>query len=231
MQHQDRLVGLHRKAPFWEGQTEFGEELDAMERVVRELRRRALDVRTTAVRRVLERIPRVAAELARSLDKRVEVTVTGDEVEVDRAVLDHLDDALLHLVRNAVDHGIETPARRAASGKDPIGSIRLEAAQVAGRLSLRLIDDGAGIDVESVRARAVRSGMIPEAVAEDLPAERVFEFLFEPGLSTKEEVSEISGRGVGMDAVKRQLESLGGGITISSEPGTGTTMEIDTPSS
>ena len=230
MQRQGRLVALYRKAPFWDGQIEFGDELDAMERVVRDLRRRALDVRTTAVRRVLERIPRVAAELARSLEKRVEVTISGDEVEVDRAVLDHLDDALLHLVRNAVDHGIEAPARRTAQGKDPIGGIHLEAAQVSGRLRLRLIDDGAGIDVERVRARAVQSGMLPEAVAEDLPAERVFEYLFEPGLSTKEQVSEISGRGVGMDAVKRQLESLGGQISVSSTPGTGTTMEIDLPS-
>lgn len=230
MQHQDRLVALHRKAPIWSGQSDFGEELDAMERVVRDLRRRALDVRTTAVRRVLERIPRVAAELARSLEKRVEVTISGDEVEVDRAVLDHIDDALLHLVRNAVDHGIESPAEREQAGKDPIGSICLEATQAAGRLQLRLIDDGAGIDVERVRARAVESGMLPEAVAEDLPAERVIEYLFEPGLSTKDEVSEVSGRGVGMDAVKRQLESLGGQISVTSIPGAGTTMEIDLPS-
>ena len=130
MQRQARLADLHREAPMWELRAEFGEELDGMERVVRELRRRALDIRTTPVRRVMERLPRVAAELARALGKRVELKLHGDEVEVDRAVLDHLDDSLLHLVRNAVDHGVESPAKRALAGKDPIACITLSAARV-----------------------------------------------------------------------------------------------------
>jgi two-component system chemotaxis sensor kinase CheA len=230
MQRQARLETLHRGAPMWERQAEVAEELEGMERVARELRRRALDIRTTPVRRVLERLPRVASELARALGKRVEVQLHGDEVEVDRAVLDHLDDSLLHLVRNAVDHGLEAPAKRTLAGKDQIGKIELTAARVAGRLRLRLQDDGAGVDVEGVRRRAVERGMLPEAVVEDLPAERIADLLFEPGMSTKDEVSAISGRGVGLDAVKRQIEALGGTISLSSQPGQGTTFEIDLPS-
>jgi two-component system chemotaxis sensor kinase CheA len=229
MQKHARLEELHVASPISELHAEFGEELDGMERVVRELRRRALDIRTSAVRRAFERLPRVASELARALDKRVEVTLEGDEVEVDRAVLDHLDDALLHLVRNAVDHGIEMPAKRTLAGKDPIASIRLSAARVGGRLHIRIADDGSGIDVEGVRRRAVEAGMMPEAVAEDLSADRIAELLFEPGLSTKDEVSEISGRGVGLDAVKRQIEALGGSISVESTPRQGTTFDIELP--
>ncbi len=229
MQRHARLETLHRASPLWELHAELGEELYGMERVVRELRRRALDIRTTPVRRVLERLPRVASELARALGKRVEVKLDGDEVEVDRAVLDHLDDALLHLVRNAVDHGVESLAKRTLAGKDPIASVRLSASRVGGRLHLRLEDDGAGIDVEGVRRRAVERGMLPEAVAEDLPPERIAELLFEPGMSTKDEVSEISGRGVGLDAVKHQIEALGGTISLHSRPGQGTVFEIDLP--
>ena len=230
MQRQARLEGLHRASPLWELKAEFDEELEGMERVVRELRRRALDIRTTPVRRVLERLPRVAAELARALGKRVEVKLEGEEVEVDRAVLDHFDDALLHLVRNAVDHGIESPAKRALAGKDPVACISLQAERVGGRLHLRVEDDGAGVDVEGVRRRAVETGMLPEEVAEDLTAERVAELLFEPGMSTKEEVSAISGRGVGLDAVKSRIEALGGSISMFSEPGQGTAFAIELPS-
>ncbi len=230
MQRQARLEELYRASPIWELSSEFREELDGMERVVRELRRRALDIRTTPVRRLLERLPRVVAELAHVLDKRVEVQLAGDEVEVDRAVLDHLDDPLLHLVRNAVDHGIESPEARERAGKDPVGKIALSAACVRGRLHLRLQDDGAGIDVEGVRRRAVELGMLPEAVAEDLSTQGLAELLFEPRMSTKDEVSAISGRGVGLDAVKQKIEALGGTLCVSSEPGQGTCFEIDLPS-
>ncbi len=229
MQRQARLQVLHEAAPMWQLPAEFREQLDGIERVARELRRRALDIRTTPVRRVLERLPRVASELARALGKRVEVTLSGEEVEVDRAILDHLDDPLLHLVRNAVDHGIESPAKRSLAGKDPIGRIELSAARVRGRLVVRLEDDGAGVDIEAVRRRAVERGM-PLAVAEDLPDERIEELLFEPGMSTKDEVSAISGRGVGLDAVKRQIEALGGTLALTSRPGGGTCFEIELPS-
>ena len=230
MQRHAQLESLHRASPFWEFRREFGEEIDGMERAIRELRRRALDIRTTPVRRVFERLPRVASELAHSLGKRVQVDLVGEEVEADRAVLDHLDDPLLHLVRNAVDHGIEAPHVREAAGKRPFGTIRLESARVGSSIHLRIQDDGRGIDAEKVRRRAVESGLLPELVAEDLPLERIGELLFEPGMSTREEVSEVSGRGVGLDAVKSKVEALGGTISLSINDDGGMTFDLDLPS-
>ncbi|MEX2208600.1 MAG: chemotaxis protein CheW [Myxococcota bacterium] len=230
MQGHARLEELHRDAPYWQQHGAFGDELDQLARVVRDLRRHALDIRITPVRRVLERLPRVAQDLARELGKHVRVELYGEEAEVDRAVLDHLDDSLLHLVRNAIDHGLETEAERRESGKDPVGTLRMRASRVAGRLQLRLEEDGRGIDVEKVRKRAIERGLLLDMVAEDLPAERILEFIFEPGISTRDSVSDISGRGVGLDAVKRQVEALGGTIAVASEAGKGTSFLLDLPS-
>lgn len=230
MQRHAQLESLHRASPFWRSHPEFGEEIDGMERVIRDLRRRALDIRTTPVRRVFERLPRVASELAHSLGKRVQVDTFGEEVEVDRAVLDHLDDPLLHLVRNSVDHGIEPPDVREASGKSPVGRIRLASARVGGSVCLRIEDDGRGIDAEKVRRRAVERGLLPELVAEDLPLERIGELLFEPGMSTRDEVSAVSGRGVGLDAVKSRIEALGGTISLSLNAQGGVAFDIRLPS-
>jgi hypothetical protein len=228
MQGHARLEELHRGAPYWDEHGAFADELDQLARVVRELRRHALDIRITPVRRVLERLPRVAQDLARELGKRVRVELHGEEVEVDRAVLDHLDDSLLHLVRNAIDHGLEAEPERRTAGKDPVGTLRLRASRVAGRLQLRLEEDGRGIDVEKVRKRAIERGLLLEMVAEDLPAGRILEFIFEPGISTRDSVSDISGRGVGLDAVKRQVEALGGTIAVESG-GSGTAFLLICP--
>jgi chemotaxis protein histidine kinase CheA len=227
VQRQSRLETLHRESPFWELQREFSEELEAMAHVVRELRRRVLAIRTTPVRRVLDRLPRVASELALELGKRVRVELAGEEAEADRAVLDHLDEPLLHLLRNAVDHGIETPEERERASKDPVGRIRVSAQTTGGRLFVRLEEDGRGIDVEEVRKRAIERGLLLEEVAEDLPPERIFEFIFEPGISTRDQVTELSGRGVGLDAVKRAIERLGGTLSVESRPGEGTSFEIE----
>jgi two-component system, chemotaxis family, sensor kinase CheA len=229
MQLHGRLETLNRATPEWEGKAAFSEELGAMDRTVRELRRRALNIRTTPVKRVLERLPRVASELARALGKSVKIELHGEEVEVDRGVLDQLDDPLLHLVRNAIDHGVELPADRAVAGKSPIGVLRVRASSGGGRLQLSIEDDGRGIDVERVRQRAVERGLLPEAVAEDLPVERLCDLLFEPGMSTRDEVTEISGRGVGLDVVKRGIEALGGTVVIRSQPGQGTIFDLDLP--
>jgi two-component system chemotaxis sensor kinase CheA len=230
LQRQARLEALHKAAPLWEYHREFGEGLEGMARAVRELRQHALELRTTPVRRILERFPRVATELAHSLGKRVTVELSGEEAEVDRAVLDHLDEPLLHLLRNAVDHGIETPEERSQAGKPEAGKIQLSVAQAAGRVRIRLEDDGKGIDVERVRKWAVEKGLLVEAVAEDLPPERIVEFAFEPGLTTRSHVTEVSGRGVGLDAAKRAIESLGGTVRAETRPGEGSVFEIELPS-
>lgn len=229
MLHQVRLEALKRHLPYWDDRPRFDEVLDGMHRIVRDLRRRALDIRTTPVRRVLERLPRVARELAASLGKRVRVELVGEEVEVDRAVLDHLDDPLLHLVRNSVDHGLEQPDARVAKGKDPVGLLRVSASSTGGRLLVSVEDDGRGLDAEGVRRRAIERGM-PFEVAEDLPVERLGELLFEPGMSTRDEVSEVSGRGVGLDVVKRTIEGLGGSVAVVSRPGAGIRFMLDLPS-
>ncbi len=230
LQRQARLEAIHKDAPVWERHREFDEELEGMTRVVRDLRRRALEIRTTPVQRVLERLPRVASELAHELGKSVRVELRGEEVEVDRAVLDHLGEPLLHLVRNSMDHGIEAPETRISAGKDAVGTIRISAATVSGRLELSLDDDGGGVDIERLREQAIESGRLPAEVAEDLPPDRICELIFEPGLSTRDEVTTVSGRGVGLDAVKRTIEGLGGTIRVSSNFGLGTRFDLELPS-
>ncbi len=230
MQRRARLARLHKQVPFWLDHPEFREELERVEDSVLELRRRALEIRTTPVRRLLERLPRVAGELARMLGKRVRVELRGEEVEVDRAVLDHLDDPLLHLVRNAVDHGIESPEARERAGKDPVGTVRIAAWRSGSRVRVRLEEDGRGIDADALRRKAVERGLLAAEVAEDLSLARVCELCFEPGMSTAREVTAVSGRGVGLDAVKRTVEGLGGSVSIETRPGAGTSFELDLPS-
>ncbi len=229
MQHQSRFEGLHRASPVWDGHRELGDELERMAHAVRELRRRCLEIRTTPLRGRLGRLPRVAARLARDLGKQLELEISGAEVEVDRSLLDALEEPLLHLLRNAVDHGIETPEEREAQGKDPTGRIRVRAARAGSRLRLTLEDDGRGIDVDAIRARAVERGLLPEEVAEDLPPARVFELVFEAGLSSRERAGSVSGRGVGLDAVRRAIEAQRGTVALLSRAGQGTRCEIDLP--
>ncbi len=202
---------------------------DRMDRVVGDLQRRALGLRTTRLLRVMENLPRVARDVALRGGKRVQVELRGVELELDRAILDRLYDPLVHLVRNAVDHGVETPDRRRAAGKPEAG--RLEIAAMRDREVIRIAvrDDGAGIDVEAVRARAVAEKFLHPDLAEDLPPDEVAAFVFRPGLSTAEGVSEISGRGVGMDAVRATIEALGGQVELVSRRGEGTTTTLVVP--
>ncbi|MFQ5699666.1 MAG: chemotaxis protein CheA [Myxococcota bacterium] len=230
LQHQSRVEALVQSTPWFEGRGELIEELERTQRATADLRRRALAVRTTGIRRLFDRVPRVVSELARRLGKRVEVELIGDEVEADRAVLDHLDEPLLHLVRNALDHGVETPSERTAGGKPEAGRLCLEARRRGARLVVRVSDDGRGICVERVRRKAVERGLLPEAVAEDLPDSRLIELIFEPALSTRDEVTSVSGRGVGLDSVRRSVEAIGGAVHVESHAGRGTLFELDLPS-
>lgn len=203
--------------------------LDTMDRVVGELQRRALDLRTTPLQRIVEPLPRLARELAKRLDKRVELTVQGAEIEVDRSILDRLSDPLVHLVRNAVDHGVESPEVRAAAGKEEVGHIEVDARRAKDAIRIAISDDGKGIDLDAVRERAVDAGLVLEDLAEDLAPEQLASMVFRPGLSTAEHVSDISGRGVGMDAVRATIESLGGTVEIATQPGRGTTTTLVVP--
>jgi two-component system chemotaxis sensor kinase CheA len=212
-----------KKAP------DLAEGLDRMDRVVGELQRRALELRTTRLLRILEPLPRMARELAERSGKRVEVELLGAELELDRSILDRLSDPLVHLLRNAVDHGVETPEARAASGKSEVGRIVVEARREKDSIRLSVSDDGAGVDLDRVKARAVEAGVLHPDLADDLSPEQIAAFIFHPGLSTSERISEISGRGVGMDAVKASIESLGGMVEVASDAGRGTAMSILVP--
>ncbi len=202
---------------------------DRMDRVVGDLQRRALGMRTAPLLRVLEPLPRLAREIARELGKQVEVELRGAELELDRAILDRLGDPLVHLLRNAVDHGLETPERRSAAGKPPSGRVVIDARRERDHVRIVVADDGGGIDLDSVKRRAIEVGLLHPDLAEDLPAAEIAALVFRPGLSTAREVSRVSGRGVGMDAVKATIESLGGRVELDSRPGLGTTTMLLVP--
>ncbi len=200
-----------------------------MDRVVGDLQRRALELRTTPLSRIVEPLPRMAREVARQLGKRVELSIDGAEIELDRSILDRLSDPLVHLIRNAVGHGIEMPSAREAAGKNEVGQIVIDAQRVKDSIRISIRDDGAGIDLDRLRERAVAAGILVADLAEDLSPEQLASLVFQPGISTAESISELSGRGVGMDAVRATIESLGGQVEISTQRGRGTTTAMVVP--
>jgi len=208
---------------------EVADGFDRVDRRVAELQRRVLELRTAPLVRVTDTLPRTARQVAEKLGKRVEVEILGAELELDRSILDRLGEPLLHLVRNAVDHGLESPADRLAAGKPEAGLLRIEARRQKDSIEIDVRDDGRGIDLANVCRRAIAAGLIHPDLAHDLPPEEVAAFIFHPGLSTAQTISEVSGRGVGMDAVKATVESLGGGVELKTEVGRGTTTTLIVP--
>ncbi len=208
---------------------EQAERFDSVERRVNELQRRVLDLRTTPLLRVMENLPRVARQVAESLGKRVDVQLLGAELELDRSILDRLNEPLLHIIRNAVDHGLEDAEGRARAGKAEVGHVVIEARREQQSIVIEVNDDGRGIDLEVVRTRAIETGLLHPGLAEDLPDEEVASLIFRPGLSTAASVSGVSGRGVGMDAVKATIEALGGSVSLVTTVGQGTTTRLEVP--
>jgi two-component system chemotaxis sensor kinase CheA len=208
---------------------EFEAGFDRMERMVGDLQRRALTLRTAPLLRAVDTLPRLAREIAGSLGKSVEVELRGAELELDRAILDRLADPLVHLVRNAVDHGLEAPELRRQHGKPTPGRIVIEARRERDHVRISVADDGRGIDLEAVLRRAVEAGAIHADLAADLPPAEIAALVFRPGVSTAASVSQVSGRGVGMDAVKSSIEGLGGRVELESQPGLGTTTTLVVP--
>jgi two-component system chemotaxis sensor kinase CheA len=200
-----------------------------MDRVVGDLQRRALELRTTPLSRIVEPLPRMAREIARQLGKRVELSIEGAEIELDRSILDRLSDPLVHLIRNAVGHGIEMPSVREEAGKNEIGQIVIDARRVKDSIRISIRDDGAGIDLDQVRERAITAGIVLADLAEDLSPEQLATLVFQPGISTAESISELSGRGVGMDAVRATIEALGGQVEIATKRRCGTTTTMVVP--
>jgi two-component system chemotaxis sensor kinase CheA/two-component system sensor histidine kinase and response regulator WspE len=187
------------------------------------------EVRHVGLDTLFERIPRAARDVAEALGKSVGVHVSGESIEVDKQVIDNLAEPVLHVVRNAVDHGIEEPAVRVRAGKPERGRLSLHARRNRDRLELVIEDDGSGIDLPHLRAAAVRAGLIDQGTADTMTESAALDLVFAAGLSTRGEVSEFSGRGVGLDVVRARLGALGGDVSVKSEPGRGCTFLLSMP--
>ncbi|RIV92878.1 chemotaxis protein CheA [Aurantiacibacter xanthus] len=210
-----------------EGLAHF-EELAMLEGLVRDIQERAMAFRAQPISSVFSRVPRLLRELATSTGKHVKLVVAGETTELDKTVIERLSEPLTHLIRNAVDHGIESPEDRRAAGKDAEGTLTLSAEQRAGRIVIRIGDDGAGINREKVLAKAIEKGIVDPEL-HNLSDEEIDNLIFAPGFSTAAQVSSISGRGVGMDVVRQNVKELGGRITIESRPGQGTDFVLALP--
>ena len=201
--------------------------LDELEQLTREIQDSVMAIRAQPVKSVFQRLPRLVREVAALTGKQVRLVTEGEGTEVDKTVIEHLSDPLTHMIRNAIDHGLERPDVRARNGKPEEGTVRLAALHRSGRIVIEVTDDGAGIDRARVKASAVAKGLVaPEAVLSD---DEIDNLIFLPGFSTAEKISDISGRGVGMDVVRRSIQALGGRIAISSRPGEGSTFTMSLP--
>ena len=200
-----------------------------LDRLAGQMQRTATGVRMAPLNDTLRRLPRLVRETSRQTGKQVDIAISGGEVEADKAIVDGLFDPLLHIIRNAIDHGIESESQRDAAGKPRRGMIRVAAGRVGYRVELEVSDDGSGIDSERVRAAAVSRGVVSQKQAEELAEEEVLELLFTAGLSTADAVTDVSGRGVGMDAIRASVQRLGGRVGISSTPGLGTIVSLSVP--
>lgn len=210
-----------------------GEQHDAMcriETIIEQLDSDVTALRMLPIKSVFEIFPRIVRDLAEDYGKQVDVEISGADTELDRTMLEGIKDPLMHLVRNAVDHGIETPEDRVGNGKPPRGKISLSAEQDGDRVLITLSDDGRGIDVDNVRATAVRQGIVSEEAAGRMGADEVQKLIFTPGFSTKKNVTNVSGRGVGTDVVKKYVEDkLNGRVNLESEEGSGSTFTLVLP--
>jgi two-component system chemotaxis sensor kinase CheA len=207
--------------------TSVAAALDDLEHLTREIQDSVMAIRAQPVKSVFQRMARLVREVSAATGKRVRLITDGEETEVDKTVIERIADPLTHMVRNAIDHGLETPEGRLAAGKPEEGVVRLSALHRGGRIVIEVSDDGAGIDRKRVKAAAVKKGLI----AADAPMsdEEIDNLIFVPGFSTASAVSDISGRGVGMDVVRREIQSLGGRISISSRAGAGSTFSLSLP--
>ncbi|MBC3764979.1 chemotaxis protein CheA [Neptunicella marina] len=197
--------------------------------VTGDLQGAVMQTRMQPIKKVFGRFPRVVRDLARSLKKEITLELIGEETDLDKNLVEALADPLVHLVRNSVDHGIELPDERAAAGKPRMGTVKLSASQEGDHILLTIQDDGKGMDPEKLKEIAISKGVLDEEAASRMSDEEAFNLIFAPGFSTKVEISDISGRGVGMDVVKTKISQLNGSIQIRSEMGVGTTLAIKVP--
>jgi two-component system chemotaxis sensor kinase CheA len=209
--------------------TALAETSTHIAKVVDELHESMMSVRMLPVGLLFSKFPRLVRDLARGLDRQVTLAVEGEDTEIDRSVIEKIKDPLVHLIRNSVDHGIEPAEERLAAGKPEASILKLTAAHAQGQIIISIEDDGRGIDTERVVASAVKKGQLTQEAAERLSHREKLELIFAPGLSTAAKTTEVSGRGVGMDIVRRDIESLNGRVEVESEAGKGTTFRLHLP--
>ncbi len=223
---RNRLVSLGVNFGSDEAMTKAIGNLDV---VTGDLQGAVMKTRMQPIKKVFGRFPRVVRDLARTLNKEITLELVGEETDLDKNLVEALADPLVHLVRNSVDHGIEMPDDREASGKARMGMVRLSASQEGDHILLTIEDDGKGMDPEKLKEIAINKGVLDPDAAQRLSDKEAYSLIFAPGFSTKEEISDISGRGVGMDVVKTKITQLNGSVEINSELGKGTTLEIKVP--
>ncbi len=205
------------------------ESVNTLDLLVGNLQNSVMKTRMQPIGRLFQKYPRIARDLARQLGKEVEFTVSGEETEIDKTMIEDLGDPLVHLIRNAVDHGVEMPADRLAAGKPPCSEVRLSAAQSGDHIIIEIADDGRGMRPEVLRRKALEKGLIDPETANSLDDRQSLHLIFLPGFSTKDEISSVSGRGVGMDVVRTNITKLSGRIDINAAPGHGTIITISLP--
>ena len=208
---------------------ELDEAIAMVDRSVSELQNLMMIIRMIPLNHIFNRLPRVVRDVAQYDGKEVDFVIEGGETELDRSVMDGLNDPLLHLIRNAVNHGIESPDAREKAGKPRKGNVRLSAHRDRDNVIIELIDDGAGINVDKVKKKAIEKGLIGQEDADTFTTEQAIDLLFQPGFSTADKISDISGRGVGLDVVRRSIEALKGTIRVETTPGKGSRFELILP--
>jgi len=200
-------------------------------RIADELQASVMSIRMLPVKTLFQRFPRLVRDLARSLGKEIRLVIEGEGIELDKTILEQIGDPLVHVIRNSVDHGIEPVEERKQKGKDPTGQLRLQARHEAGGVVIEVTDDGRGLNAEALKRKAVEKGILAADAAAAMTDEAAFQLIFQPGLTTAAKVTDVSGRGVGMDVVRSNVRNLQGSIEIRSKPGAGTTLLIRLPTS
>ena len=212
-----------------EGTDAESDALDELDKLASSLQDTAMDMRLIPFSQVSDSFPRLVRDISRDLDKRIDFEIEGDDVELDRTILTEMRDPLVHVLRNAVDHGIEPPEEREAAGKDPTGHVALTAERERDHVIIEVADDGGGLDPDQLREKAVDEGVKSREAVEAMEDDEVYDLVFHPGFSTAEEVTDVSGRGVGMDVVRTTARDLDGSVSIESEPGEGSTVRFRLP--
>ena len=207
----------------------FNEQIEYLERITTNLHESVMKVRMVPIESVVNRFPRMIRDLSKKLNKEMELIMTGEDTELDRTVIDEIGDPLMHMLRNAADHGLEDTIDRLKIGKPQVGTIRLDAYQDGNNVTIEVSDDGGGVDVEKIKRKAIEKGQITEEQAEYMNEKEAIDLLFLPAFSTAEKISDVSGRGVGLDVVKNKIEGLGGDVEVQTKLGEGTTFIVRLP--